>query len=385
VSQHDPTDPGHWSGTPYFLMTALQRSVDHVHVVAPLRTPLGTFLKGLAKVHNQIFSKQYHFAWNRAVARGLASVANRQIGADDFDFVLSMSSVIGAYLDTDAPLVTWEDSTIAGMLGYYSGAYAAISRASVENSRFLQQRSLDRATLSVFSSEWAARGAVEHYGADPAKIRVIPFGANLECPPSLATIDSALVSRMRSSECRLLFVGVEWERKGGETVLRTAEILHRSGVRVVVDIVGIRPPCSVPNYVRVHGYVSKASIEGRKLLENMLLSAHYLFVPSIAECYGLVYAEASAFGVPSLSRRTGGIPSVVIDGENGWLLPPDGPAEAYAELIRNGIANPELYSAMSRRARQLYDERFNWKVAIDALKREVANRVAMPSCCIAVG
>ncbi len=121
--------------------------------------------------------------------------------------------------------------------------------------------------------------------------------------------------------------------------------------------------------------IPKATDAGRALLDELFLAAHYLFVPSIAECYGLVYAEAAAFGVPSLSRRTGGIPSVVVDSESGWLLPLEAPPESYATLIRHDLENPDAYVAMSRGARALYDKRLSWKAAIATLEQHVSEAI----------
>lgn len=372
VSQRDPTDVAQWSGTLFFLHAALQRAGHHLQLVAPISSPIEPVLRMASSIRGRFCALRSDPSRRPVVSRALARRTQKALAGNSLDFVLCASSSIAAYLDVAVPVLTWEDAVFAGIHNYYFGGRQWLAPRSVADGHFIQQRALERATLSVFSSEWAARSAIEHYGADPEKVRVIPFGANLASPPSGEIVEQATQARLRSPECRLLFVGVEWERKGGDTVLQVAEILRRSGVRVVVDLVGVRPPRSLPDYVHVHGFVSKASESGRALLDSLFLSAHFLFVPSIAECFGLVYAEASAFGVPSLARRTGGVPSVVLDGENGWLLPSDASPEAFSALIHSVYCDADVYVGVSRRARALYEERFNWDAAIAALEREVA-------------
>jgi glycosyltransferase involved in cell wall biosynthesis len=242
------------------------------------------------------------------------------------------------------------------------------SQAALEHGNLLQQLSLKKAALSIFCSDWAAETAIENYQVDQSRIKVLPFGANLLEIPTPEEISTAIEQRSQASGCRLLFMGVDWERKGGDLVLATAEILHRSGTKVSVDIVGCQPPGAVPDYVHTHGFISKSTAVGRAKIKSLLLAAHYLFVPSIAECYGLVFAEASAFGVPSLARATGGIPSAVSNGINGWAFDIDASPTAYAGYITGQLASQGTYRASALRARQFYEERLNWRVAIDTLE-----------------
>ena len=44
--------------------------------------------------------------------------------------------------------------------------------------------------LALFSSDWAARGAIELYGADKNKVKVVPFGANIQTFPAFDDVNS---------------------------------------------------------------------------------------------------------------------------------------------------------------------------------------------------
>lgn len=372
VSLRNPRNIRHWSGTLYFMAEQLRMRGHELRIVGPLHTPLEVITKAFFKLANPVRSKHFDASKSPLVVRSQAKLAMRQVDDERFDFLLCPSCIAAGYLDTKIPVVTWEDNAFAGIVGYYPGKWMRYDEVTLANGQYLQQRSLDRAALSVFTSEWAAQSAIENYKVDEQKVRVIPFGANLESPPRAGDVSAALQRRIQTNECRLLFIGVEWLRKGGDLLLETAVLLHERGVKVSVDIVGCSPPGAVPSYVRLHGFVSKASEAGRVTIRQLFLDSHFLFVPSVAECYGLVFAEASAYGVPSLSCETGGIPTVVLNGENGWLLPLGAPAAAYADTIMASLVDVGGYTAMSQRARALYEERFNWQTAIATLETEMA-------------
>ncbi|HVP35544.1 MAG TPA: N-acetyl-alpha-D-glucosaminyl L-malate synthase BshA [Terriglobales bacterium] len=63
------------------------------------------------------------------------------------------------------------------------------------------------------------------------------------------------------------------------------------------------------------------SLGGQDYVENLLPLADLFLLPSDQESFGLVALEAMSCGVPVIATRTGGLPEVVIDGENGFLGP----------------------------------------------------------------
>lgn len=368
VSQLDSKNVQSWSGTPFFMVQGLRDAGHSVKEIGPLHQPFPRVFKLLQKAYQVLTGKCYDFSRHPLLAKALSKQAAKQMVGEKFDAVLCPSSIVCAGLDTDVPIITWEDATFAGMVGYYPGKWKNFARATIRHGNEIQQASLSNAALSVFSSEWAAQSAVANYKVDKKNVVVVPLGANLTEVPSQADVFAAITARTQTQECRLLFIGVEWHRKGGDLVVETALALRKKGINAFVDVVGCEPIGSMPDCVRTHGFVSKATAEGREKLRALLLNAHFLFVPSLAECYGLVFAEASAFGVPSIARATGGIPTAVQNGLNGWALGVDESAQTYAELIASQFENTETYKKTALRARQFYEERLNWRVAVASLE-----------------
>lgn len=372
VSALDPKDVGNWSGTPFFMFEALKRRGHEVEAVGPLGVGFHLFRRVAQRMFCALFPKYIDLTRTPSYAKSLAASAKGLMNGRRFDLILCPSSLVAAFLEVDMPIVTWEDATFSGMAGYYPGKWMNFSAGTIRNANHIQQQALSRAVLSLYSSEWAVESAIANYRVDVDRVIFVPFGANIESPPQAECVNDAIERRAEATECRLLFVGVDWARKGGDLVLETAAYLQSKGMQVRVDIVGCTPPHPVPEYVVQHGFVSKVSQSGQQKMRDLYLDAHYMFVPSLAECYGLVFAEASAFGVPSLARATGGIPSVVRNGENGWVLPIDATAEAYAHQILEDMGDRARYAAIAKRARRMFEETFNWDSAIRQFELQLA-------------
>ena len=98
--------------------------------------------------------------------------------------------------------------------------------------------------------------------------------------------------------------------------------LVRKGIDCHLHIVGDLPPDEVvmDSSVTYYGKLNKGLSEQNAKLEGLFQKPHFLLFPSRAEAYGFVFCEANAYGMPALSLRTGGIPTVIKDGVNGKLF-----------------------------------------------------------------
>lgn len=231
-----------------------------------------------------------------------------------------------------------------------------------------ERRVLDKCLYACYASDWAAEAALKVYGsAYEKKIKVIPFGANMEVPRQRADIEKIIAAR-EPGKCNLLFIGRYWEAKGGPVALAVAEELHRRGVLVQLDVVGCAPTTEVPEFVKVHGFVSKKSVEGYSKLERLFREAHFLIVPTRFEAYGLVFVEASSYGLPSLGTEIGGVTTIIRNGANGRRFDLAAPAAQYADYMQNLLGDSTAYEALSRSSFLEYEQRLNWKTFGDAVR-----------------
>jgi glycosyltransferase involved in cell wall biosynthesis len=144
--------------------------------------------------------------------------------------------------------------------------------------------------------------------------------------------------------------------------MAVARRLHDDGVPVELHIVGCDPPAPLPAFVHVHGHLSKRDPRQSAQLWRLFQEASFFILPSRAECFGIVFCEAAAYGLPTIATTTGGIPEILGGGDWGIMLAPDSPPEAFARWIRASRTDTESYARMAWAARRDYEERLNWPV-----------------------
>jgi glycosyltransferase involved in cell wall biosynthesis len=280
-------------------------------------------------------------------------------------------------LETDIPIVLIGDSTYGLLFDYYP-AFSQLLKRSTYEMNAIQALALKKASAVIYSSTWAARSAIEDYGADPAKVHVVPFGANLdEIPPR-----EVALAREKSDCCRLLFLGVEWVRKGGDIAFETLLKLEELGVQAELIVCGCTPPeACAHEYMRVIPFLDKNDEGQRKELEQLLMAADFLLVPTRADCSPIVLCEANAFGLPVITTDTGGVSEIVRDGENGFLLPFEARGATYAEVIAGVYRNDERYAQLVRTSRAAFEDRLNWDVWGVTVKHILADLLDHGSSC----
>lgn len=100
-----------------------------------------------------------------------------------------------------------------------------------------------------------------------------------------------------------------------------------------------------------------------------------MILPTRVECSGIVFNEASGFGVPTFTTDTGGISNYVKNGVNGYRLPLSATGEEFADKLEEIIQNDELPS-LSANAKKVYEESNSWDAwgkKINVLMDEIVN------------
>jgi glycosyltransferase involved in cell wall biosynthesis len=377
VFHHDAADPSVQSGRPAAILKEFVRLGHEVERIFPLTVP-PTRSQFAKKVGYRIIGKHHRHDRHAGHLDAMAAQFHARTAGRNFDLVFSPGSEVVSHLRTSIPIAYCADATFANLIDYYwdfTGLSAEYCRQGHEQ----ESAALAKATLAVFPSDWAARSAIEQHGADPAGVAVIPFGANLGGDNVRAGIMAA-IDRRPTDTIRLLFVGRHWQRKGGDMVIATAQCLIAHGHKVTVDIVGCEVPAAHREaaWIRPHGLLQQNNPADMITLRQLYAEAHFLFVPSRAEAYGLTFSEANAFGVPSVATRTGGIPAIVQHGRNGLLLSLEAQPSEYADTIVSAFSDRECYQAMARQAFADFEERLNWgtfaRKFIDLAQERIATR-----------
>lgn len=358
-----------WSGTPFHMARAFEQQNITVLRIGGLKRHLPPYFK-LKQLWNKLLYHQRESPrFNLVAAKHYSEQLTKKLAHIKMDAILAPQMNPISFFNGHIPLVLWTDALYANLLGFYSGFFNH-SPHTIHQGHTLVKECLSRCHIAIFSSDWAAETAIHTYGMDRKKIKVVPFGANLSYTPTQDAIHRFLKKRSKKI-IQLLFIGKQWERKGGDTVLQTAHALHNSGHAVQLHIVGCSLPRSIqtPSFITSHGFISKHSKEGQKKLHQLFEESHLLFVPSRAEAYGMVFCEANAFAMPCVTTSVGGISTIVKNNINGMTFPLETPPSIYGEYIIRLMQDHENYERLALSSFHEYQTRLNWEVATRTVRQ----------------
>jgi glycosyltransferase involved in cell wall biosynthesis len=245
-----------------------------------------------------------------------------------------------------------------------------VGPAALERLKWRAARaSLDRAAHIVTWSQWAKDGVVDGYGIPEAKVTVIPPGVRPELWRAPCRSDR------RYDEVRILFVGGDLERKGGEVLLAAfarmrAALAARPGDETIDARLDLVTKAHVPETPGVH--VHHGIGPNSRALVDLYHAADVFCLPTFGDCLPMVLSEAGAAGLALVSTAVAGIPEIVEDGVTG-LLVPTGDVESLEAALTRLAEHPglrgRLGAAAAVRVATRYDARANCAELVDLLVR----------------
>lgn len=358
VTVQDPANPTAWSGTLHFMLDALRQRVGGVTTVGPVPLTTSWSTKARARIEAALGRGAFDHSHGLELAHRSSAWVTDRLGRAGCDVVLAAAAAPAiAFLEDVPPVAYSSDATFALLEGYY-GSFDGLSARSRREANAVEGAAITRADALLYPSTWVAESATRDYGASPAKVAVVPFGANLDRVPSA----ERATARRAGGTCRLLFLGRDWVRKGGDLALGAFGALQAMGVPAELTICGCTPPPGWGGHegVRVIPRLDQREPSQRRELEQLLEHSSFLLLPTRAECYGVVFCEAAAFGLPSITTATGGVTEIIRSGENGFALPLDAGPDAYAELVARLWLDLAAYERLVAGSRRQYEERLNW-------------------------
>jgi glycosyltransferase involved in cell wall biosynthesis len=358
ISDSDPRDKRSWSGIHYQMIKALEEQGFTVIPLGPVKLGkrttkvLNLVMHYRNRIHQFLYNKKYNREHSHLVSYFHGRFFKKKIKEHTIDVIFApVASCQIAHLKTRIPICYFSDATVAVMLDYYE-FFSGFSELSMKESNEIEQKAISNATTQVFSSKWAYDSAVSDYHAK--KPFIVKMGANIESTPPLED-----TIKNYDNTIELLFIGVDWKRKGGDIAYETLEKLDQKGYDVRLTIVGCVPPKAHPK-MKVFPFLNKNIDEDRLVFEKLLKGSHLFFLPTRAGCFGNSFCEANAYGIPVISTDTGGVSFVVEEDMNGCLLPLAATSEDYCNLIESLILDKEKIKGLAITSREKYNEELNW-------------------------
>lgn len=359
LTSTDPHDKKSWSGTHYRMLNSLEQEFSEIIVLGPIH-PNKILLKILYRINAlnfKFFQKKYNVQHNILTSKYFANKFRKKLRKEKIDVIFAPCSTNEiALLDTQIPICLLADTSFSQLVDYYEG-FSNLSKASLVESNFIERKALKKSSTLVFSSEWASEYAIDFYNVDKHRTFVVKFGANIDSEPLRIGVNKGL----HEGVFKLLFIGVDWKRKGGDIAFDTFTALLMKGHEVTLTVCGCIPPVTHPK-MEVIPFLNKNIKSDMQRFISLLERSYLLIVPTRADCTPIVFCEASAFGLPVITTNTGGVSSIIEDGINGYSLPYDAKAYDYANKINFLIENPPIYTNLSLMSHKKYEEELNWKV-----------------------
>ncbi len=352
----DPEDKTSWSGIFYHMYVNLKK----YHEVSWIgKVELKLWQKMLLKslhVYNKAMKYKVPLP-NVLFSIFYANKVKKKLENGKYDIIYApVSSTLFSFLDTSIPIIYLSDTTFQLMVGYYP-EFTGLSKKNITKGNKIDSRAFQRMEKVIFCSNWARNSAIDFYKVPPEKICVFEFGANLLYEPALSDLDFS-----NSETCNILFLGVDWIRKGGDIAYKTYLLLKKKGLSCTFTIIGCNPKInSDDDNVTIIPFINKNEKDDFDRLYRIFLKTHILLLPTKAECFGIVFSEASAFGVPSITTNTGGTSSAIENGANGFLLDVNADENAFADKIYSIFTNKDLFRELRISSRKAYEQRLSWK------------------------
>lgn len=354
ITEGEPSDYQLWSGTISQIYKKISARYDVVNIdVSRKKNTLDFFYRGLNRLCQILIKKKYNATYGLLNAKRESRIAQKQIDDGHFSLIFCPAkSGALAFLKTNIPIVYLTDASFAQMVDYYEHT-SNLSALNIWAGNYIEKQAIQKSRKIIVASQWAKESVMKDYNCDEYKLEMICFGAN---------VNQACASEISlKGKINLLFCGVDWKRKGGHIAIQTFIELKRRGISAYLYLVGCNPEEEIIDEdIEVVGFLNKNNEEERIKLEELYRKMHFLILPTIAECAGIVFAESSAYGVPSITYDTGGISSYVINDINGYRLPINADYNDFSDCIEKCVNNSEKYYTLRRRAAEYYRSTLNW-------------------------
>jgi glycosyltransferase involved in cell wall biosynthesis len=190
------------------------------------------------------------------------------------------------------------------------------------------------------------------YKVAPHKVATVGAGINFETWPDQVNAYDAQT---------ILFIGKDVLRKGIPCLLEAFDLVRRRLPDARLIIVGPKKPIKRP------GVQFLGRVTDREHIQRLYAKASLFAMPSLFEPWGNVFTEAMAHRLPCVGTTVGGIPDIIIDGETGYLIPPNTP-EILAERLLRLLQDPELARQMGERGYRRAMQMFTWDEVVDRMR-----------------
>lgn len=235
----------------------------------------------------------------------------------------------------------------------------------LENLKFNANVDLfNKAEKFITWSQWAASSLISDYQMPKNKVEVIPVGLDR------SIWSNSEKSRTSNSVPRILFIGGDFHRKGGDLVLNAFRSLPKGTAEL-----HIVTRSDIP--VEDHVFIYRNMMPNSQAIIDLYHQSDIFVLPTNADSFGIVFLEAMATGLPIIATNIAAIPEIVAHGVNGYLISPND-YDALQTALADLVNDPEKRREMGEQGLRRVNERFDAGKNAHAVANELFNMYGPP-------
>lgn len=347
----DPVPAGQWSQ----FFAALSRQVQLVGISRPSISRAAHYANLARSAHpnREAWLARAGFNLGHVTKLNAALASDLESRRGSYDLIVQLQTLCSPRSRwVDAPYVIYTDNTMALTQRVYP-QWAPLSPAASNTWQGFEAEVCQRAEAVFTYSEFARQSVIRDYGCPPERVVAIGAGANQQ----LASLEGRHYDRRRA-----LFVGYDFERKGGRALLNAWHLVRDRVPDAELIIAGAdrHPAPDAGNGVTWRGRVDRAE------LARLYRSADVFVLPSLFDPWGHVFVEAMGYGLPCIGCDCCAMPELIENGVSGRLVARTDP-EPLAEALTELLTDPETAARMGRAGHARVREQLQWDHVIDRL------------------
>jgi glycosyltransferase involved in cell wall biosynthesis len=349
--QGDVNDLLSRAGVNYRLYKELGRTASVIKVIDVEPSGLRRYWLALRTFYPNRRKWARRFYENPRIFDARSTLASRQLEqvSEHYDIILQDGAMwLPRRSSLKIPLITYHDSNV--ILGSNGGPLAQGSHYKGRKLRqavALEKKVYNTASRVLTFSEWVRKSMIRDFQLPEDKVRVARPGVNFEIPEDW---------EKQYDEPIILFVGRNFERKGGPALLKAFRLAREQIPNARLVIVGCSPTVNEAG-ITVKGLIPR---EREHEIKELYKTASVFALPSLFEPFGLVFLEAMAHKLPCVGANICAMPEIIGHGECGFLAHPDDD-KTLADILITLLKNPELMRRMGARGYQKVKAEYTWE------------------------
>jgi glycosyltransferase involved in cell wall biosynthesis len=334
-----------WSGTCWGLFKALKKyfSVEDIDI------NLSKFENLVGKIKRRLFHRDNLFGLNDILKQ--RKKVRKILNTDKKSIVFQFAEVVSNASNVDSYIYIDEDVNHVKYL--YENEPEVYNKSNFVNTNIKSINKRNDSQAAYFANcsgiftmgHWLKKSIVERLNISPDLVHNVGGGINL---------DVSKIKEGKRTHNKILFVGRDFERKGGHLVVEAFIQLKKQRPNIELHIAG-------PSHNPVNDNIENIYFYGdcnRNDIADLMNKCDIFCMPSYFEAYGLVFIEALVFGLPCIGRNAYEMPYFIENEKTGLLIDDDNVDELARKI--SILLDDNSYSVRVKEKRNWYIKEYSW-------------------------